>query len=142
MLVSGLAIRTASPAQSRTLTLLVHLTLVVRLQCEPLYYHTGKCHRESSVTYTWDHLQLKKNVFNLMIKLYASWPFRRVAFQKPDSANYPEVLAFQKNIKSAKNLYGCFYNCKIVTGHEKISILKKNYSLSAPRAKRGFRLLC
>ena len=41
-----------------------------------------------------------------------------VAFQKPDSANYPGVGAIQENIESAKNLLGCFFNCKIVTGHE------------------------
>ena len=75
-----------------------------------------------------------------MLQLYASWTFRHVAFQKPDSANYPAVDAFQKNIASAKNLVWCFLNCKIVTGHEIIDFFSKNNYSQHARAKRVFRI--
>ena len=91
----------------------------------------------SSVAYAWDHFRFK-NV-NLMLQLYALWSFRNVTFQKPHSANYPKVVAFQKNIVLAINLLE-FFNCKNLTGHEIIDLKKNNYSLSVRTCKRGFRI--
>ena len=61
-----------------------------------------------------EHFRLE-NVVNLM--LYASWAIRHVAFQQPDFANYPELVALQKTIVSEKKCF-FFLNCKIITGHE------------------------
>ena len=95
----------------------------------------------SSVAYAWDHFRLK-NVANLMLQLYALWAFRHVTFQKPDFANYPKVVAFQKNIVLAINLFGCFLNCKNLTGHEIIdfSVKKIITHSQCARAKRGLRI--
>ena len=62
---------------------------------------------------------------HLQPNVAASWSFRHVTVQKPDSANFSEDVAFQKNTMLAKNLVCCFFNCKIVTGHEIIDFLKK-----------------
>ena len=98
--------RTATPVQDINI---IGTYNVSGSPCESLYYHAGKYHGESSVAYTWDHFRLKENVVNLMLQLYTSWSFRHVTFQKPDSANFPEIVAFQKNIVSAKNLFEMFF---------------------------------
>ena len=68
-----------------------------------LVYATAKV-----LSHILDHFRLE-NVVNLMLYLYASWAFRHVALQQHNFANYPEVIALQKNpIASDKNLLGCF----------------------------------
>ena len=67
-----------------------------------MYYHAGKSHRQSSVTCTWDHFQLKRR------QPYASAiglvDIQECSIPKARLHNYPEVVALQENIKSAKNL--------------------------------------
>ena len=87
-------------------------------------------------------LPVKKNFVKLMLQLYASKTFKHVALQKPVSTYYSEVVAFQENKKSAKNLLGCFFNCKIVTGHEIIDFSKNYYSLSARTCNTLFSYCC
>ena len=82
-----------------------------------------------------------KNVVNLMMQVYASWSFRHVTFHKPDFANYPEVVSFQKNSMIAKLFCGVFFNCKIVTGHEFIDFFKLITCSERARAERGFRII-
>ena len=119
----GLAIRTANPVQDINIIGSYHERLLIGSPCDPFYHHAGECHRESSVAYALGHFRFQ-NVVNLMLQLCASWTFRHVAFLKPDSANYPEVMTFQKNIASAIKLLGMLFNCKIVRGHEIIDFLK------------------
>ena len=60
---------------------------------------------------------------------------------KADSTNYPEVVAFHKNIVLANYLLGCFFNCKVVTGHKIIDFYKRILLTLRARAERGFRIV-
>ena len=76
-----------------------------------------------------------------MMQLYASWSFWHVTLQKPDSANFPEVEAFQKNTVLAKNLLCCFLILKS-SKVTKLSIFKKIITHSQrARAERVFRIV-
>ena len=49
--------------------------------------------------HTWNHFRLK-NFVNPMQQLYALRTVRHVAFQKPDFANFPDVVTYKKNMAS------------------------------------------
>ena len=116
----GLAIRTANPVQDINIIGSYHERLLIGSPCDPFYHHTGKCHRESSVAYALGHFRFKNR---RQLNAAALCLVDIQAFQKPHSANYPEVMAFQKNIASAIKLLGMLFNCKIVRGHEIIDFL-------------------
>ena len=90
-----------------------------------------------NLLHTWIHFRLK-NIVNPMQQLYASRTFWHVAFQKPDFANFPDVVTYQKNMASAKNLLWRFFYCKIVTGLKIIFF----YSLSVRTCKTWFSYFC
>ena len=47
-----------------------------------------------------------------------------------------------KTIVSDKNLIECFFNCKMMTGHEIIDLKKRTYSISARTYKTWFSYCC